>query len=309
MSPLGRRGIALMLVLWLVVLLGVIAVAIIPATRGESTLALNLHARATARYAAESGLEAAKARLVQLMASGEGSRQRALALRDLSDTFRELHEVQLGAATFGVEVEDLNARLDLNSSDEPTLLAFFSQFADGREASRVSDALLDWRDADDLVRAQGAEAVDYRRAGLPLLPSNRQLRDVDELRHVMGVTDSLADAVEPYVTVDGDGHMNINSAPESVLAALPGLNGAGARNLASRRRAGDVFTSPMAVYRLFQVSAATPFPFGQLAVEPTRVLVVSRGWLAGHPLTHEIRAVYELPGRKVVLRGWRERDL
>ena len=309
MSRLGRRGVALMLVLWLTVLLGVIAVAIVPATRGESTLALNLRTRATARYAAESGLEAAKASLERLLATGQGSRQRALALRDLSDTFRDLHEVELGEARFSVAIEDLSARLDLNRSDDATLLAFFSQFLDGAEASGVKDALLDWRDADDLVRARGGEGVDYRRAGLPLLPSNRPLRDVIELRHVMGVTGSLADAVAPYVTVDGDGSLNINSAAESVLAALPGLGGAGARNLVSRRRAGDVFTSPAAVYQLFQVSGVTPFPLSRLTTEPTRLLVSSRGWFAGHALTHEILAVYEVSVRRLILRGWREHDL
>jgi len=309
MSPRARRGIALMLVLWLVVLLGVIAVAIVPATRGESTLALNLRARAVARYAAESGLESAKASLDRLLATGQGSRERALALRDLSTTFRELREVELGEARFSVAIEDLNARLDLNRSDDASVLALFSQFLEGAEASRVTDALLDWRDADDLVRGHGAEAVDYRRAGLPLLPSNRPLRDVMELRHVMGVTDSLADAVAPYVTVDGDGRVNINSAPESVLAALPGLGRAGAHNLVSRRRAGDVFTSAVAVYHLFQVSGDTPFPLGRLATEPTRLLVSSRGWFQGHALTHEIQAVYEVTGRRIILRGWRERDL
>ena len=42
--------------------------------------------------------------------------------------------------------------------------------------------------------------------------------------------------------------------------------------------------------------------------EPSRLLVVSRGWLGGHPLSHEIQGVYAITGGELVLLHWRERD-
>jgi hypothetical protein len=41
---------------------------------------------------------------------------------------------------------------------------------------------------------------------------------------------------------------------------------------------------------------------------PTRLLVVSRGWQAGHPLTHEIQAVYAIVGSRLKLQSQLERD-
>jgi hypothetical protein len=48
---------------------------------------------------------------------------------------------------------------------------------------------------------------------------------------------------------------------------------------------------------------------GELRDEPSRILIVSRGWQDGHALTHEIQAVYAVVGNELTLVRWRERDL
>ena len=48
---------------------------------------------------------------------------------------------------------------------------------------------------------------------------------------------------------------------------------------------------------------------GSVQDEPSRVIVVSRGWLRGHSLTHEIQAVYAIAGNQLTLVRWTERDL
>ncbi len=45
-----------------------------------------------------------------------------------------------------------------------------------------------------------------------------------------------------------------------------------------------------------------------VSIMPTRLMLVSRGWQPGHPLTHEIQAVYAVVGQRLVLEGWEERD-
>ena len=286
MNGLRRRGVALMLVLWLMVVLGVIATAVATASHGETTLVSNLRARVTARYAAESGVALATGRLERLLAEA--------ARPDLDRDFTALREVPFGDARFGVVVVDLNARLDLNRSDPQTLLAFFSQFTDRGRAERVVAALEDWKDADDRPRPRGAEAREYAAARSPFVPRNAPLDRLDDFAHLLGAGDSLAFAVAPFVTVDGDGLVNVNSAPEPVLAALPGIGVAEARALVARRAGGETLTT-------------TTIPHGVVA--PTRLLIVSRGWLGGHPLTHEIQAVYGVAGSRLYLLAWRERDL
>jgi hypothetical protein len=48
---------------------------------------------------------------------------------------------------------------------------------------------------------------------------------------------------------------------------------------------------------------------GELRDEPSRILIVSRGWREGNALTHEIQAVYAVSGSELTLVRWRERDL
>jgi hypothetical protein len=50
-------------------------------------------------------------------------------------------------------------------------------------------------------------------------------------------------------------------------------------------------------------------PIPQTVVTPSRLLLISRGWQDGHPLTHEIQAAYSIVGHRLVLQAWSERDL
>ena len=294
MRRLERRGVALMLVLWLLVVLGIIATALVGATHADATLARNLRARTTARYAAESGILVATTRLHQLLAVG--------TLQNPDSSFAALRDVRLGDGRFGIAVVDLNARLDLNRSDEAMLRAFFAQFTSDSRAVRIAAELADWKDADDTARPDGAERAEYAAAASPYVPRNAPLDRLDDLTHVLGVRDSLAAAIAPYVTVESDGLVNVNSASEPVLAAVSGLGRGRARDIVQRRAGGETFTS---LVPLQELGAAT----GHLTIVPTRLMVVSRGWLAGHPLTHEVQAVYGVAGNRLYLLTWRERDL
>src|SRR5437764_2406531 len=238
------RGVALMVVLWLIVVLGAIAVGVAALVRGEADVTRNLRTRAVARYGAESGIVAATWRLKELLRAARTPRDQALVFRRLDRVLEDVQQETLGATQFQVTVADLNARIDLNAADEPTLLAFFRQFVNARAAESLVNALEDWKDADDDPRPHGGEAADYARAGSPFRPSNPRLQRLDELTRIRGFSDSLADRTAPFVTVQGDGRVNLNTAPVAVLASLPGFDPAAAADLSAQREHGAVFTSP-----------------------------------------------------------------
>jgi general secretion pathway protein K len=302
----GEKGVALALVLWLVVLLGAVAATVVASTRSASNIVLNARARAVGRYAAESGIVAGVAALEQRIASEVIRPQHVLPFDGMEQELARLSEPPLGNARFVVALTNLNARLDLNQTEPETLVGLFSQFTSRAAAWGVVDALQDWRDADDLVRPQGAERDTYLRAGSPYLPPNAPLSRSDELPRIRGVTEALALAVAPYITVNGDSRIDVNAAPEAVLAAVPEIGPAGARILVSRRR-NSPFTSTYEVQNLLRRGRGQAI--AHLGVTPKRLLLVSRGWMAGHPLTHEIQAVYTIVSRRLQLRSWRERDL
>jgi general secretion pathway protein K len=260
-----QRGVALVFVLWLLVLLGAAAAEVASRARSETLILSSLRARTLGRYAAESGILTATTRIEALLDSTRVPTQRVAMLRRLDALSASLEDIELGSARFGVAVVDLNARIDLNRADDRTLRGLFTQFIPQSRAEAIVAAL-----------------------------RREPLERLGELTRVPGVDDSLALAVAPYVTVWSDGVVNINSAPEPVLAALPAVGSAGARTIVRRRAAGEVFTS---------ITFGPP-----VSIIPTRLMLVSRGWQQGHPLTHEIQAVYALVGQRLVLERWEERD-
>ena len=291
-----------MLVLWLLVVLGAAATAIAAAAHVDASLTGNLRARATARYAAESGIALAARRLGQLLGAASSDESRARAFQDIDRQFDHLREVGIGGGWFGIAVIDLNARIDLNRSNPTVVQALFAQFTDPDRSERAAAALADWIDADDIARTGGAELADYASIDSPYAPRNAPLDRLDDLAHLLHVGSALAAQVAPYVTVASDGLVNLNSAPEPVLAALPGIGVARARDMLARRAGGETFVSPATVADLGPASAL-------VTTAPSRLLIVSRGWLGGHPLTHEIQAVYGIAGTALYLMSWRERDL
>jgi general secretion pathway protein K len=311
-TPRGERGIALVLVLWLVVVLGAVTAAVVNSTRTESRVVLNARTRTVARYAAESGIVAGESMLQRRLATAYGpARHQATALRGVAREFADMGEVPLGKALFGIQLINLSGRLDLNQADPEALVNLFSRFITSSSAQAIGDALQDWRDADDLVRPEGAEKKAYLQAGSPYVPRNASLTRLEELRRVRGVTESFALAVTPYITVDGDFRIDVNAAPELVLAAIPDIGAANARRIVSRRAGIGPFVSVSEVQALLgrRAAGSPAVQLQRLSVAPSRVLLVSRGWTPGHPLTHEIQAAYAIVGRHLQLVSWRERDL
>lgn len=124
-----------------------------------------------------------------------------------------------------VSVQDEAGLFNLNSGDEQMLAALLRQTGVGaRSSDRLAATLADYVDGDDLRRANGAEAAEYRRAGLRT-PLNRNMVNRWNARAALGWSEELqdADALWRLTTVaDGASALNINTAPAPVLRAALG---------------------------------------------------------------------------------------
>ncbi len=313
----GRRGVALMLVLWVIIVLGAVAVGVVSASRAQTDLVDTVRSRTVARYAAESGVAEAVSLLKELYSAAETAEQQARVFSEFYAELARWGERSLGDARYQVAVLDLNSRIDLNNSGEELLLGLFRQFVGETEATALLDALEDWKDEDDEPLPAGAEAAEYARAGSPYRPGNRQLMRLDELARIHGFGDSIAGLLAPHVTVWSDGRVNVNTAEAPVLAAVPEIGEYGAEDLIGARDQGVVMGTKLAVHS--RLSELSPEPIGaqlrHVAMVPGRLLVISRGWEEGRPLTHEVQAVFDLAvggpaGRaNLRVRYWTERDL
>jgi len=119
----------------------------------------------------------------------------------------------------------------------------------------------------------------------------------------------------PYVTVSGDGLIDVNAAPLEVLAAVPYVGAIGARALIAARERSGPLTSRIAVYSTITEGGGSGFDsrMPDLVTAPRRVLVVARGWEDGQPQSREVQAVFEVlassmvVGSRLRLRAWTER--
>lgn len=270
MKEAERRGVALMLVLWLIIVLGMIAAGVASSARSAIGTAANLRARATGRYAAESGIALASQAFRNNLESLADTTTRQEFLNGLAQPGATPGETALGDARFSVTWVDVNSRLDVNAATEGQLSRFFSFFVGPGEAVAAAKAVREHIDGDgelsNRLREYTATRADL---SFPRMPASRPFRTLETLRSIDGVPERLAVAAAPHLTVDGDGRINRITASDTVLAAAA----------------------------------------GSIQNEPSRMMVVARGWLAGHPLTHEIQAVFAIEGNTATLVRWRERDL
>ena len=168
----GReRGVALILVLWVVVLLAVVAAGFASQARLQTDLTRNARSAAEARHLADAGVEFAARRLLD-------------RVEPIGPDFG--FACAFGGGVVTVSVQDEHGKLSLNEAPEPLLRALLEAAGMSEEAaSRLAAAIADYRDADDLARPGGAEVDAYRAAGLPP-PKNAPFEALEELEAVLG---------------------------------------------------------------------------------------------------------------------------
>jgi general secretion pathway protein K len=207
------RGVALLIVLWIVALMVVLLGAFSLVSRTESLEARHLLDSTAARYAAESGLSRAVYEL-----------QRPNPLTRWVPDGRP-YPIQVEDAEVEVRITDEGGKIDLNAADEKTLHdLFLIAGVDEDRASKLADAIMDWRDPDELVRANGAEDADYDAAGLSYGAGDAPFALVGEVQQVLGMDYELFRKLRPWLTVySRSPRPNFAFAPAELLQLVPGV--------------------------------------------------------------------------------------
>ncbi|MGH7467665.1 MAG: general secretion pathway protein GspK [Longimicrobiales bacterium] len=281
----SRPGFVLMAALWLLVALGAVGLEVSLRNRTRRLATANLLDEARARTIAEAAVEYARSRLGSAMmgradelraqaaarATTTAARQRAHQ-QDMTSLFRQSDPaedpwrepaelvpptVAVGDIEAAMQLRDTGAAFNPNEADELMLRQFFAQGLriDYALADELTQAILDWRDEDDLPRINGAEGEQYTEAGAAVLPGNRPFATLDELRHVLGMTAELFQQMRPYLTLVSSGRINLNAAPEPVLLALPGFTPVAATSLLRLRQSGRFPRSAQELRALLPASA------------------------------------------------------
>lgn len=192
LHPGEDRGFAIVLVLWIAGILAVMASSLAVSVRTEIRVAANL-------------IEAAKA---EALADGGAT----LAILDLLETRRRLPDRRFpidgspvrclmpGEGVLTIAVTDEAAKIDVNAAGLPLLQALLTGLGEPPdEAAQLAEAIFDFRDADDDRQPNGAEAAEYRAAGLGWLPKNGRVQSLSELGQVYGMTAERLARVRPHL--------------------------------------------------------------------------------------------------------------
>ena len=194
MSDRSEEGIALIAVLWMLTLLSIVAAALSLEARSSTRIARNMTENATARAAADAGIQ--RAILDLETSTGAPTDARKFRADGTVYTWRFAY------STVHISIKDEGSKVDLNKAPEALMAALFASVGvDPGKAQSLADAIADYRDDDNLPRPRGAEEAEYRDAGLAWGPKNAPFQTVEELQQVLGMTAEIYGRVAPDLSV------------------------------------------------------------------------------------------------------------
>jgi len=244
-----RRGIALLIVLWVLTILMVTVFSFAVMTRAETYGTFVFREDTEKRYLAEAGIE--RGILEILYASANRNRTVTLEGMGLWRSDGTPYTVDMGSGSCEVRIVDEAGKISLNGLTDATGIVLRNllvlQGVGPEAADAIVDAVLDWKDSDDLHRLHGAESEYYQSLPKPYRPANADFRTLEELILVKGITPEIlygtekAGGIFSSLTLHGRaGRVNINTAPREVLAALPGMEPGMADRIVEIRAQADI---------------------------------------------------------------------
>lgn len=238
---LNKKGVALILTLWVLVLLTVIVAEFSTFMKTEINIARNFKEETESYYLALAGIEKAIDEILSPSVIQCLDEKGNLIFRELGKADEEVKEppqredLKLGSGTYSYKIIDEESKVNLNTAT-PEMLKnlFMASGVKGDTLDIIVDSILDWRDPDNLHRLNGAEDDYYQSLPVPYSSKDGNFDTVEELFLVKGITPEIffgtpgKEGEDSYkgvyrlLTTKSSGLININTAPREVLTAMYG---------------------------------------------------------------------------------------
>lgn len=233
----GKRGLALMLVIFAVTFIGLIVVSLMEVSQfswEESSLE---RGRFQAKLLAESGVALAMHPDVEPgdpVLNQEFPDGRKISVRSTSEGGRIL-------------VTTLEESLFIDTARE----LFILWGLDATEAATAAESLADWIDGNSEARTNGAETDYYSTLEYPDFPPNEAFSQIDQMLLVRGMdrVAKLQPQWRDYFTLYGDGSIDVNVAPADLIEAFFGCTPDAAVSLVATRAGSDLVEGTEDDYR------------------------------------------------------------
>lgn len=214
MTANKQKGIALVLVLWMLALLTIMATGYSRMMRTETMLTANLVRSAQANALAEAGINQA---IIELFKPVPEKTWKADGTN---------YEYLFNDQVINIQIHAEIGKIDLNTA-HTELLYNLLKSANETEDDTLSllQAILDWRDKDNLVRKHGAEDTDYKNIGLEYGAKDGSFNSIDELLLVKGFTSAFYRKISPALTIySHSAGIDPQTASRQVLLAIPNIS-------------------------------------------------------------------------------------
>lgn len=325
---LDNKGVALVMVLWVLMLLSIIVLEFCYAMRTEVDICANQKDEIKGYFMARAGVERA---LLETLKSvypqskpGESELleyEEVEALEGVAPaTERETevwsadgtpHEVPFHDGSFVVRIEDEGGKLNINYASGEMLRQLLSNMElpelsleEGNIVDIIADSILDWRDEDDLHHLNGAEDDYYNSLPEPYDCKDGPFDAVEELLLVRGITPEVYRRLSNHITIYSTGKINVNTASLEVLKTIL-QDDILAQAIVDQQKEKELTTQD-----LVSLVGATTFSQikDQITLDPQAFYTIkSTGQVEGSPVTRTVKAVVQLEGSRVNVVNWMDR--
>ena len=322
----GQKGVALIAVLWIFIFLFVVAFEFSMSAREEATAAQRFSDETLGYYLAVAGFE----RGLYDFLNQQGEARTPTLDEKQSDPFDgAFREETLGDGAFRVRLVDESGKVNINRVNEDILRRIFTNLGvDEARRDVLVDSIMDWRDADDLHRTNGAENDYYATLSPPYTAKNGPLDSVEDLLWIRGMTadlffgyDKVNDSssspspsppipLRDIFTVDSPiDRVNLRTASAEMIHVLTGISLEKCRSFVDERKKLSEKTLPD-LLPLLGIGASDSALQMFIFTNPSVVAVEAEGRPTGARTGRRIKGVVRLGGAQgFELLRWLDRDI
>jgi len=228
----SQRGIALILVLWIVVILSMAALSLSLLTRTEALATLSAKEEIENKFLAEAGIR----RGVTELFYRHANRNRQVLIEG-SEVFQcdgRAYTAEMADGHYRIRISDESGKINLNALTDGNGVILKNLLTNSGVAEETAviivDSILDWKDKDNLHRLHGAEDEHYQSLPRPYTARNAPFESLEELAFVRGVTKPILYGTDEHKGIlsfctihSTSDKINLQSAPPEVLKAIPGM--------------------------------------------------------------------------------------
>ena len=220
-----KQGSIFILTLWSLCLLSIFAIGLGNKVSQEINVASYFQNKPQARFLACAAIKRAQAVLEDDTNTFDSLNEFWVTGRYSDDGESVFKEAELGNGVYSIGMVDENRKVNINTASQDILEKLFriASGVDIDDAHIIASSIVDWRDTDSNALEGGAEDSFYKQLEISYECKDGNFQVLEELLLVRRMTNDIFLKVKDFITVYGDGKVNINTAPHLALRAL-GMN-------------------------------------------------------------------------------------